>query len=760
MLQKFKHKSRDELVFRARTLLEKKLEKWLFRSHRYSRKLRRITVPGSVEAFLEHPGRKTFFFHPTRDACRALFQEHLQKELETTIARAEQFSAHRFDMLGAQFSFGERIPWQVNPATGKAYEQVFYQDIAIFADDGVTDIKHVWEINRHQFFIEVAKAYFVTGDAKYAHKVLEWLNDWITQNPFKIGVNWTSALEVAVRAYSWIWSFYFLLDSPLMTGEVLERVLKQLYLHGRYIRENLSFYFSPYNHLIGEASALFMIGYLFPELPESREWRSTGWRILTDEMPRQFHPDGITVEQATFYHHFTLGFYLMPVIIRLQNGDPVPKSMVEQLRRIFEFNLHFTKPDGTFPWVGDIDNARSIYFQAPEHWDFRNILAIGAVLFRWPELKFVAEKSWEDVLWLFGAAGWETYRQLPARVPGKTRAVFPRSGYAVARSAWEKTAHYCWMDVGEIADGLYADDTPSAAHGQADILHFEITAWGKNFIVDSGFHNYRGNFEWHRHFRLTRAHNTVEIDEQSQAEHGPRMMLWSLCPQPRILKMVDRAGLFYLRATHTGYHRLPGRPAHIRNFFFLSDAYWVIWDEIVGEGIHRVDSYLHFNYDCQVTLRGNEIHCQLQDEHLLILSHGSLQQIEFQESGTHPENGWISPLYRHAMPAPRLKFSAQGELPMQHGFCIFPVTDVDKWVAHPNGGGQLDSLARSVEVEFLNSLELPFTECFFVIREKQKSGLPTGWAFGREGHFYKILAFQLEADGEWRIIQEETFERT
>ena len=758
LFQKLKHKSRDELIFRARTLLAKRMEKLFFRPNGHVRKLRQIPIPANVEAFLNHPDRKQFFFFPEREACRQIYRQQLRDDFMASIQRAEQFLDHQFNMLGAQFTFAEKqIPWQVNPATGKAYEQAFYQDISIFVDDGVTDIKHVWEINRHQFFIEVAKAYFLTGEEKYARQVLDWFEDWVAKNPYKIGVNWTSALEVAVRSYAWIWSFYFLLDSPLINSAVLGKFLQNLYLHGRYIRENLSFYFSPYNHLIGEVSALFTIGYLFPELPGADEWQRTGWGILTREMRKQFHDDGVTVEQATFYHHFTLGFYLMPVILRLQNGDPVPEQVMAHLKRILEFNLYFTKPDGTFPWVGDIDNARSIYFREPEQWDFRNILAIGALLFRWPALKFVAGQHWEEVLWLFGARGWQQYQQLEEKAPPRKRAVFPKSGYAVARSDWKPSAHYCWMDFGKIADGLFADDTPSAAHGQADLLHLEITAWGKNFIVDSGFHNYRGNFEWHRHFRLTRAHNTIEIDGQSQAKHGNRMMLWSLCPQGRLIYQIDRPGLFYLRATHNGFERLAGRPRHIRNFFFVSDAYWVIWDEIEGQGQHRVDSFLHFNYDCQLTLNEQTIHCQFQNDHLFILSHGDLQEVDLQEGGTRPEEGWISPLYRHAQPAPQLRFSVTGPLPLHHCFCIFPITEVDKWLQREDGGGKLDSLAKTVDVHFAVQEELPFTENFIVIEESRKDQR-WGWAFGREMDKYKIVTFERNGANEITIIQEDTFE--
>ena len=43
--------------------------------------------------------------------------------------------------------------------------------------------------------------------------------------------------------------------------------------------------------------------------------------------------------------------------------------------------MWMTQPDGTTPRIGDMDDARAWRFERRAHWDFRNILASGAVLF-------------------------------------------------------------------------------------------------------------------------------------------------------------------------------------------------------------------------------------------------------------------------------------------------------------------------------------------------------------------------------------------
>ena len=150
----------------------------------------------------------------------------------------------------------------------------------------------------------------------------------------------------------------------------------------RYIERHLSFYFSPYNHLIGEATALFVIGSLLPWLRPAARWRDRGWAILEAEMPKQYHEDGGTVEQATGYHHFTLGFHLQAHARetphwRARSGG----RLWSDLEKALEFSMHMTRPDGSMPMIGDADEGKAFSLVQPDLWDFRVFLASAPCLF-------------------------------------------------------------------------------------------------------------------------------------------------------------------------------------------------------------------------------------------------------------------------------------------------------------------------------------------------------------------------------------------
>ena len=49
----------------------------------------------------------------------------------------------------------------------------------------------------------LAQAYAASGQAKYFHELAEQLDSWLVACPHRLGPNWTSALEAAVRLVNW-----------------------------------------------------------------------------------------------------------------------------------------------------------------------------------------------------------------------------------------------------------------------------------------------------------------------------------------------------------------------------------------------------------------------------------------------------------------------------------------------------------------------------------------------------------------------------
>lgn len=446
-------------------------------------------------------------------------------------------------LLGEPMRLGGDVDWHRDPLTGQRFPRVFYADVPLQqnVDVGV-DVKYIWELGRQQFVVELARGWLFTKEERYARSARRLMLSWIEHNPLYEGVHWTSGLEVAVRAVSWIWTLATLAEWNGWRDEELERIAASLVEHATYLEHHFSFYSSPYNHLIGEATGLYLISQVLKSLPEAARWRSKARHVLDEHGPRQFYSDGFCVEQAMGYHYFTLGFLAMAIVAARNEGEPL--TQVEPAaHRAFRTGILFQQPDGRWPAIGDVDSARSIPVHHEDFWDFSSLCSLGAVLFNDPQLKRPGMQPGEELYWLLGCDGINRWHKLETTsADGFTH--LPESGYVVARQGVD----WLCFDAGPIAHGLHADATPSTAHGHLDTLQVLYCHGGQPVLIDPGMPQYFGDREWVRHFRSAAAHNTIEITGAPFARDVGRLT-WAQATVPTDLHAdaVDGVWLVYGR---------------------------------------------------------------------------------------------------------------------------------------------------------------------------------------------------------------------
>src|SRR2546430_3765411 len=116
---------------------------------------------------------------------------------------------HEVDLLGAgPTKLGARLPWMQDFKNGGGWSLDYCSDITYGETRGPSDVKVPWELSRSQHVPRLGQAYWLTGDDRYADEFVAEVNDWIAANPYAYGVNWACAMDVALRAVSWVWGFY------------------------------------------------------------------------------------------------------------------------------------------------------------------------------------------------------------------------------------------------------------------------------------------------------------------------------------------------------------------------------------------------------------------------------------------------------------------------------------------------------------------------------------------------------------------------
>jgi hypothetical protein len=615
-----------------------------------------------------------------QDEAAHLYPQLFGEQREELIAAADRVCRRKFAFLGIDFQAADPIPWQCDPQSEREWPKLFYADVEIPFCDGTGskgapgDVKHVWELNRHEFLIDCAKAFYLTGENRFAECVLLTIRSWIRGNPYLQGVNWAGPLEVAVRAMSWLWAYQFCRRWDGISAQDHLEIIKAFYRHGVYLHRHMEVYSSPNNHLVGEATALYLLGCFFPEFDKSTGWRKRGWEVISQEADQQFYNDGGSTEQATSYHHYCLGFFLLAVLTRQCRGELVPKTILQRLQSALEFSMWLTTPDGTVPKIGDCDDARSIRFGPIRLWDFRNLLCLGAILFRRSDMKAIAGSFSEDALWLLGRAGYEGYQRVPTQTPMETARVFKTSGYAILRSGWDTNDHYLCFDCGPIGGGVRSDNVPEHTHGHADMLSFTLYAFGKPLLVDSGFYTFNGQPDWHSYCRDVSGHNTVRVDGASQA----KMTVcnhWSCVTEPRKLAYYYQGDTEWVEGSHGGFHGLQSSVTHHRSIAWVRKKYWIIFDRLEGEGEHFVEIFFHFaSGHAKVLPDADGVIVETEEDlkaQLTLLGSDQLC-LELHTGGTKPDQGWIATSYGCRKPAPFVRFHGRIHLPVSLTFVLIP----------------------------------------------------------------------------------------
>ena len=612
--------------------------------------------PGWRDRLLARSGEcGTRFFAGCGDRARMqrLFAEVYTAERVDTLTHAAEARNQKFQFFGLEFSYAGEIDWHADPVTGKRWPEVYHRDVPISRGDvGYGDVKHVWELNRHQFLIDLAKAHYLGDTSDNVPALTRLVVSWIQSNPYGIGVNWACALEPAFRAWSWLWAYH--LTAGALDADFHLTWLRSFYDHGRFLARHLEHYASPYNHLIGEASALYALGVCFPEFDEAERWRRQGRAVLENRLPTQFYADGGSAEQSTFYHHATTGFYLLASILGRRNGEEFSRNVSTAIERALEFSMWLTEPDGTTPEIGGADDGKPIRLEHLPFWDFRPYLAIGAVLFDRADFKAVATRFHEDALWLLGPAGMEAFAARGAEQPQATTVVLPASGYATSRSGWTPDADYLCFDIGEQAAGMRTDAVPNSMHGHADALSVVVSLNGRRVLVDSGLYAYNCGGEWEAHFRETAAHNTARIDRRDQARHLGSMA-WSHSYRVSVEAQCAGETDGWVTASHDGYARGPLGVVHRRTVWRRPLGYVLVLDEFTGSGPHDIEVNYQF---APGLLRLNASDRVAFDDIAEVVWIGRDDwRPEVRSGGPGPGDGWICASLGVRQPAPRLTLS-------------------------------------------------------------------------------------------------------
>lgn len=440
-----------------------------------------------------------------------LLNLHVQNNI---ISDADKIVNHIFNILGSgDTNLGDKLPWNKDFKSGFVWGNNFYKNIRIVDLSNNSDVKIPWELSRFQHIFTLGKTYWLTDDDKYALEFKYEIEDWIDKNPIEMSVNWTCTMDVAIRAVNLIVGYFFFKDCTAIDKGFWCSFNKSLYLHGRFIFNNLENKGEiSGNHYLSDIVGLIWLGVYFSEFiicdreesnnPQS--WLSFGIKELEKEMFVQVNEDGTDYEASTSYHRLVTEMLLVTTILCEKNLIYFSKEYMNKLEKMCEFIMDITKPNGLSPLIGDGDDGRLLIISNYSKWvisDFRHLLSSAGEFFNRDDFRYYGRDFIEDALWVMGLCGEDV--TAPSILKSKE---YRNGGYYILRN----DRVYCLIRCGQLSG------RGQGGHSHNDQLSFELNVNGEDFIVDPGTYLYTGDYKMRNLFRSTAHHNTLYVSGYEQ----------------------------------------------------------------------------------------------------------------------------------------------------------------------------------------------------------------------------------------------------
>lgn len=503
--------------------------------------------------------------HHPRDKREALLthlRSYNQLNIKETIKVANEVSnseflfQYKWDMEKTQVShlFKGKIDWSTSP-------------------NG--DPEWCYMLNRHRYWVDLGRAFWLTGDEKYIKTYIEQISDWIDKNIYSEALSsktWRT-IEIGMRCEIWLEALSYFIESPILNDTLLFKIIKSFYEHGCRLEQHFTDFSQTSNWGIIENKGLYVLATVMDCFKQASDWRKISEKRLTQCIAVQVYSDGLHWEQSSLYHNEVLKSLISVIRAAYRYDYQVSQSIKKCVLKMAVATLYQSSPLGYTPLNGDSDLI-----------DARELLSELSLLLDDSEFKYAGLDSFGyENIWTYGLKAFDYYIEMSKVKPLNKSYSFRYAHQYVMRSDWHEEALFCLFTSGALGGG----------HGHADLLHFDLTAYGRQFLVDGGRYTYRNDSIWRETLKSAKSHNTIIIDDQNFNHY---IDTWSSKNNARGFghSWLSNTDYDYVEARHDGYRGLSDPVMPTRRIIFIKPVYFIIIDEMECQSEHRVERRFQF----------------------------------------------------------------------------------------------------------------------------------------------------------------------
>jgi len=496
------------------------------------------------------------------------------------------------------------------------YEPAAYGEPMDWAADPRGDIEWVAAMHRFYWADPLAAAYRATRDEQYAAAFVALAADWIARHPLErrdvthpVYTNWRGYpwldIQTGVRSDRICGALPALVHAAAFTPEFLGVLLASLHDHQEKTeREPMG---RVHNKAIFEQRGFSHVAALVPEFRDSARWMALCLARTRESLLAQTTEDGVQREWCFGYHCGVLADAVAIMERAEAAGLVVPEDYRDRVRWMTDYVFAMATPRLGGPMFGDAAR-QEIASSDRTRWPLHRRLVAASDLFGDPKYAALATGNFD-------------------RLPAEASFTFPAAGTSVLRDGWGPEQIALWLHCPP--PGVSSHDTP-------DNGTFELFAFGRWLMPDSGFYTYGHDpaaRAWHRR---TSVHQTLTLNGDDAAIDG-RQRLWQALPDGSVVVTVENPSY-------------PGL-VHRRTVWFVDRRFFVFLDEAIGAAAGDLD--LHFQLAAGPATIDTSAHraaTGFMDANVLVW------QDPRAPVSLHEEEGWHAWKYGHRERRPALRF--------------------------------------------------------------------------------------------------------
>jgi hypothetical protein len=297
-----------------------------------------------------------------------------------------------------------------------------------------------------------------------------------------------------------------------------------------------------HNKAIFEQRGFFNVIYTFPEFKDKERWLDLAIGITNENLLAQTTADGVQREWCGGYHS---GVYsdALEIAGRVNDlGRKMPDQYLTRIKLMADHIFGISTPELGFPMFGDT-SRREPSSKDRKNWQLYGLLTKASKWFEDPKYQSLADLDLNQL-------------------PENGSVAFSEAGLYALRNKWLPDQVYM---------ALHCSPPAFSTHDTPDNGTFELFAYGRWLMPDTGFYTYGHDAKARAWHRQTKVHPTLTVNGKDTNIIG-RQLLWQTTLNEDVVCFENQSYQYFL---------------HRRTVWFTDKKsnlpFFVILDEAIGD---------------------------------------------------------------------------------------------------------------------------------------------------------------------------------